>query len=161
MPQYPITLIGNLTKDPQFKEVSENAHLCRLRVAASRSVPDEDVTGGWRDLDHLYINVEMWGQMAQNTAQTLRKGMSVIVTGRLVTNQWTVENEQGAPETRSTIMVKADRVGLDLSRHVASSRRTDATTHYVEGVDAPEPMDPHQLQELSEENERQAEMSAA
>lgn len=149
MPQYPVTLIGNLTKDPEFREVGENAYLCRIRIAASRSIPDEEVVGGWRDLDHLYISVEMWGQMAQNVAQTVKKGMSVMVTGRLITNQWVAENQDGTSEQRSNIVVKADRVGLDLSRYVASSRRTDSAFHQVEGVDAPEVLQPHELQQRS------------
>lgn len=77
----PMTITGNLTRDPWLKKLQSGTCVGRLRVAASRRVRDEKAESGWRDVDTLFINVELWGQLAVNVRKSLLKGMPVIVTG--------------------------------------------------------------------------------
>lgn len=141
MPQYPVTIAGNLTADPNFRSTPSGNFVCEIRIAASRSIRDDKEASGWRDIDHLFINGELWGQLAENAAASLTKGMAVVATGRIVTQEWE-EEVTDAGETkkvkRQKIMLKVDRLGLDLSRYVASSRRTDAAQHQVEGLGIPD-----------------------
>ena len=106
MSQYPITLTGRLTRDPILTKTSTGAYKAKLRVASSRRIPDRQVDAGandpegnnpkapqWRDVDHLYIDVEMWNQFAINVRKSLAKGMPLVIVGSLVTEQW--RDDQG------------------------------------------------------------------
>ncbi|AKK11687.1 single-stranded DNA-binding protein [Corynebacterium uterequi] len=144
MANFPITIVGNLTKDPDVRDVPGGHTVGEIRIAASRSTRDESQPSGWREVDHLYVSGELWGQLALNAKASLSKGMCVIATGRLVTQEWEVDTEAPGDDKkrRSRTVLKVDRLGLDLSRHVASSRRTDSLSHQAEGVDLPDLPDP-------------------
>ncbi|AWB82529.1 hypothetical protein C3B44_09335 [Corynebacterium yudongzhengii] len=143
MPQHPITLVGNLTSNPKLKRTSNDNLVGEIRLAASRSVRDLQ-TDTWRDVDNLYITGEMWGQLATNAKASLVKGMSVVVTGRIVTEEWkeTIYTDsfgKQADVNRQKIKLKIERLGVDLSKHIVSSLRTDHATHKAhEALDAPE-----------------------
>ncbi len=129
----PITITGNLTRDPWLKKLQSGTCVGRLRVAASRRTRDEKAEGGWRDVDTLFINVELWGQLALNVRKSLLKGMPVIVTGFPVTREWT-DREGNAQQQ---IILRATQLGLDLSRHIIGSRRSEPTEHNVDNVPLP------------------------
>mgnify|MGYP001631264722 CR=1 FL=1 len=114
MSQYPITLTGRLTRDPILTKTSTGAYKAKLRVASSRRIPDRQVDAGandpeghnskapqWRDVDHLYIDVEMWNQFAINVRKSLAKGMPLVIVGSLVTEQW--RDDQGTDHFRTFI----------------------------------------------------------
>ena len=132
MSQYPITLTGRLTRDPILTKTSTGAYKAKLRIASSRRIPDRQVDAGandpegnnpkapqWRDVDHLYIDVEMWNQFAINVRKSLAKGMPLVIVGSLVTEQWS--DDQGTDHFRT--FIKAQYVGLDLNRHVIGTKR--------------------------------------
>lgn len=129
----PMTITGNLTRDPWLKKLQSGTCVGRLRVAASRRVRDEKAESGWRDVDTLFINVELWGQLAVNVRKSLLKGMPVIVTGFPVTREWT-DREGNAQQQ---IILRATQIGLDLSRHIIGSRRSEPTEHNVDNVQLP------------------------
>lgn len=138
MPQHPITVVGNLTYDPTLTRLPSGAFTTELRIAASRSVRDEEQATGWRDIDHLFITGKLWGQLAQNAKASLRKGMPVIATGRIVTDEWEEPHPLGGDSIkRQKITLKVERIGLDLTKYVVSSLRTDVVEHRVDGVPAP------------------------
>ena len=146
MSQYPITLTGRLTRDPILTKTSTGAYKAKLRVASSRRIPDRQADAGvdnmeglnakapqWRDVDHLYIDVEMWNQFAINVRKSLAKGMPLVIVGSLVTEQW--RDDQGADHFRTYI--KAQYVGLDLNRHVIGTKRL-APQYNQENIAVPE-----------------------
>lgn len=140
MPQNPITVIGNLTDDPKLNRTANGRTVCNFRIAASRSYRDEQ--GNWKDTDLLYLSGELWGPAAPNAKASLTKGMGVIATGRLVTEQWSEQttDEHGHPTqlNRQRIVLRADRLGVDLTRHIASTQRTDNHSHQAhEGLEPP------------------------
>lgn len=141
MPLLPITITGNLTKDPWLKKLQSGNCLGRMRVAASRRIRDENAPGGWRDLDNLFINVEYWGQLAVNVKKSLTKGMPVIVTGVLLTHEWT--DDKG--EMQQRIILRATQVGLDLARHVIGSKKSEPAEYNVDNIPLPEVEDRPEL----------------
>lgn len=142
MAQLPITISGNLIDDPKHLKFKTGTMLTKLRVATSRRVSTEekDDNGNviWQDTDPLYLDVECWGQLAVNVKASLKKGLPVLVVGRLVTESWEEPADNGESITRYRTILKANQVALELSRHQASWKATNVAEHSVEGLEAPE-----------------------
>lgn len=103
-----ITLSGRLAQDPELKFTQQGKAVCRLRLVASDRVKDGNE---WKDGDTLWISATCWDRLAENVAESTKKGDLVIVTGRLVTEEWT--DREGTK--RSAITLKVDTVGVDLT----------------------------------------------
>jgi len=101
-----VTIVGNLTRDPEMRFTPNGAGQGVLGLAVSRRYQDRN--GEWQEESGFY-NVKCWGTLAENV-QSLTKGTRVIVTGRLEWRQW--ENQQG--EKRTAIEIVADEVGASL-----------------------------------------------
>lgn len=142
MAQLPITISGNLIDDPKHLKFKTGTTLTKLRVATSRRVSTEekDDNGNtiWQDIDQLYLDVECWGQLAVNVKASLKKGLPVIVVGRLVTESWDEPTDGEETITRYRTILKANQIALELSRHQASWKATNVAEHSVEGLEAPE-----------------------
>ncbi|GEB97693.1 MULTISPECIES: single-stranded DNA-binding protein [Corynebacterium] len=124
MSQLPITITGHLTHEPELTKVSADMFKTRLRVASSRRVPnrehqEDSSQPEWRDIDLVFIDVEMWGQFAINVKKSLHKGMPIIAVGSIVTDQW--QDKEGVPRSRT--FIKAFYVGLDLNRYVIAAKK--------------------------------------
>lgn len=115
-----VQLTGNLTADPVVRRFPSGAVVCNFRIAVSSRWRDRE-SGQWRDGEATFYNVSCWRQLAQNVADTLRKGDRVIVVGRLRDRIWVT----AAGEQRSAHEVDADAIGPDLNRHVASLRKPE------------------------------------
>lgn len=98
-----IFLVGNLTQDPQLRYTSGGTPVTTLRIAANTSFKDK--TGELRK-ETCFINVVVWGQLAEVCNQYLQKGRAVFVEGRLQSRSW--QDNEG--RKRSTIEVRAQRV---------------------------------------------------
>ena len=110
-----ITLVGNLTRDPELKFTQSGKAQTRFSIAVNRRWQRE---GTWEE-QTSYFDVTTWAVLAENVANTLTKGNRVIVTGRLEQRTW--ETKDG--EKRSTVEVVADAVGLDLSKSTAKTAK--------------------------------------
>jgi single-strand DNA-binding protein len=104
-----VTIVGNLTRDPELRYTPNGAALVKFGVAVSRRAKD-DATGQWKDVETNFFNVTAWRTLAENVAESLTQGSRVVVVGRLRTNQW--ETQEG--EKRSTIEIEAEEVGPSL-----------------------------------------------
>ena len=104
-----VTIVGNLTDDPELRYTPNGAAVANFRVAVSRRGKDE-TTGEWKDLETSFFRVSAWRSLGENIAETLTRGSRVIVTGRLRARSW--ETQEG--ETRSTVEIEADEVGPSL-----------------------------------------------
>jgi len=116
----PITIAGNLVNDPEIRFTSGGQAVATFRVASTPRTRDNS-TGEWRDGDTLFLTVIAWRQMAENVAESLQRGMRVLVTGRL--RQRSYETREG--EKRTVYEVEADDVGPSLRS--ASAKVTRAT----------------------------------
>jgi single-strand DNA-binding protein len=116
-----ITIVGNLVDDPQLRYTPTGQAVASFRVASTPRYRD-NATGEWKDGDSLFLSCNIWRQAAENVAESLQRGMRVIVTGRL--RQRSYETKEG--EKRTVYEIEADEVGPSLrnasAKVVKSSR---------------------------------------
>src|SRR4029079_2401022 len=91
-----ITLVGNLTADPELRFTPSGAAVANFTVASTPRTFDRQ-TNEWKDVDAMFINCAVWRQAAENVAESLQKGMRVIVQGRLQSS--TYETREGDSRT--------------------------------------------------------------
>lgn len=114
-----ITLIGNLTQDPELRFTPNGAAVANFTVASTPRVFDRQ-SNEWRDGDSMFINCSVWRQYAENVAESLQKGMRVIVQGRLKARSY--ETREG--EKRTVFEVDVEEVGPALRYATAAVTRT-------------------------------------
>ncbi len=111
-----VTLVGNLTDDPDLRFTPNGAAVANFRLAVTPRVREGD---SWKDGETSFFRVNVWRQMAENVAETLTKGARCIVVGRLRTRSW--ETQEG--EKRSVTEIEADEVGPSLKFATAKVER--------------------------------------
>ena len=116
-----ITVIGNLTADPELRWTQSGAAVADFTVASTPRTYDRNA-GEWRDGDTLFMRCSVWRDTAENVAESLRKGMRVIVQGRLT--QRSYDTPQG--ERRTVVELQVDEVGPSLRRARAQITRNQA-----------------------------------
>jgi single-strand DNA-binding protein len=104
-----ITIAGNLVDDPELRFTPAGQPVARFRVASTPRFRD-NATGEWKDGDSLFLTCNVWRQAAENAAESLTRGMRVIVSGRL--RQRSYETKEG--EKRTVYEVEVDDVGPSL-----------------------------------------------
>ena len=114
-----ITVIGNLTADPELRWTQSGAAVANFTVASTPRTYDRNA-GEWRDGDTLFMRCSVWRETAENVAESLRKGMRVIVQGRLT--QRSYDTQQG--ERRTVVELQVDEIGPSLRRARAQVTRT-------------------------------------
>ncbi|MBJ7366962.1 MAG: single-stranded DNA-binding protein [Actinobacteria bacterium] len=110
-----ITLVGNLTRDPELRFTATGRGVASFGIAVGRRY---QVNGEWKE-DTSYFNVTAWGQLGENASATLSKGMRCVVSGRLEQREY--NNREG--EKRSAIEVVADEIGPSLKWATAQVER--------------------------------------
>jgi single stranded DNA-binding protein len=101
-----VTIIGNLTNDPELRFTPSGAAVASFTVASSSRLLDKQ-TNEWKDGDTTFLRCNVWRQYAENVAESLQRGMRVIVNGRL--KQRSYETKEG--EKRTVYEVEVDDVG--------------------------------------------------
>jgi single-strand DNA-binding protein len=114
-----ITIVGNLVDDPELRFTPSGAAVANFRVASTPRVFDRQ-TGEWRDGESLFLNCSVWRQYAENVAESLQRGMRVIVQGRL--KQRSYETKEG--ERRTVFEVEVEEVGPALRHATAKVTKT-------------------------------------
>jgi single-strand DNA-binding protein len=104
-----ITLIGNLTDDPELRFTPSGAAVAKFRIASTPRYLDRQ-SGEWKDGEALFLTCNVWRQAAENVAESLQRGARVIVSGRL--KQRTYETKEG--EKRTVFEVEVDEIGPSL-----------------------------------------------
>lgn len=104
-----ITLVGNLTADPELRFTPAGAPVANFTVASTPRTFDRQ-TNEWKDGDAMFLNCSVWRQAAENVAESLTKGMRVIVQGRLKSRSF--ETREG--ERRTVFEIDVDEVGPSL-----------------------------------------------
>jgi len=104
-----ITVIGNLTDDPELRFTPSGAAVAKFRVASTPRILDK-TTGEWKDGEALFLQCNVWRQVAENVAESLQRGSRVIVSGRL--RQRSYETKEG--EKRTVIELEVDEIGPSL-----------------------------------------------
>ena len=113
-----ITIAGNLVDDPELRFTPAGQPVAKFRVASTPRFRD-NATGEWKDGDSLFLTCNVWRQAAENVAESLTRGMRVIVSGRL--RQRSYETKEG--EKRTVYEVEVDDVGPSLRNASAKVNR--------------------------------------
>jgi single-strand DNA-binding protein len=113
-----VTMQGNLVADPKRHVTASGARVTRFRIAASGRRFDAQAQD-WVDTNPVYMTISCWRQLGDNVFQTLYKGDTVVVYGRMSQREW--DDDKG--NRRSAVEVEATSVGPDLSRYVARLSR--------------------------------------
>ena len=104
-----ITVVGNLTGDPELRFTPSGAAVVNFTVASTPRTFDRQANE-WKDGDTLFLRCSLWREAAENVAESLIKGTRVIVTGRLV--QRSYETREG--DKRTVVELQVDEVGPSL-----------------------------------------------
>ncbi len=114
-----ITVIGNLTGDPELRFTPSGAAVASFTVASTPRTFDRQ-SNDWKDGDTLFLRCSVWRQAAENVAESLTKGQRVIVQGRL--KQRSFETKEG--EKRTVVELDVDEVGPSLRSATAKVQKT-------------------------------------
>jgi single-strand DNA-binding protein len=125
-----LTMIGNLVNDPELRFTPSGAAVAKFTVASTPRYLDKN-TNEWKDGDSLFLQCQIWRQAAENVAESLTRGMRVIVSGRL--KQRSYETKEG--EKRTVFEVEVDEVGPSLRN--ATAKVTKTTRQAGTGYTAP------------------------
>src|ERR687886_132033 len=114
-----ITVVGNLVDDPELRFTPSGAAVAKFRVASTPRFMDRQ-TNEWKDGESLFLTCNVWRQAAENVAESLTRGMRVIVQGRL--KQRSYETREG--EKRTVYEIEVDEVGPSLKSATAKVNKT-------------------------------------
>lgn len=112
-----IVLVGNLTRDPEYKQLTSGQRVCRLGLATNRQFKNRQT--GQMVQEVCYVDIDVWGAQAESCNQYLQKGRAVLIEGRLKFDTW----EDPSGQNRSKHSVVADRVVF-----LSSAAEGDAAT---------------------------------
>ena len=113
-----LTVIGNLTADPELRFIQSGAAVVNFTVASTPRTFDR-ATNEWKDGETLFLRCSLWREAAENVAESLTKGMRVIVSGRLVQRSF-----ESSGEKRTVVELQVDEVGPSLRYATAKITRT-------------------------------------
>jgi len=99
-----VVMVGNLTRDPEYKQLTSGQAVCRLGIASNRQFKNRQTGSMVQEV--CYIDIDVWGAQAESCRQYLAKGRSVLVEGRLKLDSWDDQNGQ----KRSKHSIVADRI---------------------------------------------------
>src|SRR3954451_10946104 len=115
----PITVVGNLTADPELRFTPSGAAVANFTVASTPRTFDRQ-SNEWKDGEALFLNCSVWRQAAENAAESLTRGMRVIVSGRLKARSY--ETREG--EKRTVFEIDVDEVGPSMRYATAKVTKT-------------------------------------
>ena len=115
-----ITVIGNLTADPELRFTPSGAAVANFTVASTPRQFDRQ-SNEWKDGETLFMRCSVWREAAENVAESLQRGARVIVSGRLVSRSWE-DKETG--QKRSVMEMQVDEVGPSLRYATAKVNKT-------------------------------------
>jgi len=131
-----VTVVGNLTDDPELRFLSSGVAMSKVRIASTPRVFDK-TSNQYRDGEPLFLTCTVWRELAEHVAESLSKGMRVVVVGRLRLSRW--QTEEG--EKRSTYGLDVDEIGPSLKFATAAVKKTSRTKGGGDGfvpADAPD-----------------------
>ncbi|RJK94170.1 single-stranded DNA-binding protein [Vallicoccus soli] len=114
-----ITVVGNLTDDPELRFTPSGAAVANFTIASTPRTFDRQ-SNEWKDGDALFLRCSIWRQAAENVAETLQRGMRVVAQGRL--RQRSFETKEG--ERRTVVELEVDEIGPSLRYATAKVQKT-------------------------------------
>ncbi|MDO5712196.1 MAG: single-stranded DNA-binding protein, partial [Micrococcales bacterium] len=115
-----ITVIGNLTADPELRFTPSGAAVANFTVASTPRTFDRQ-SNEWKDAETLFMRCSVWREAAENVAESLQRGARVMVSGRLVSRSW---DDKETGQKRSVMEMQVDEVGPSLRYATAKVNKT-------------------------------------
>jgi len=122
-----VTLVGNITDDPELRFTPSGAPVANFTVAVNRRFRNAE--GQWEDKLEGFFKCNCWRDLAENVAESLTKGARVVVVGRLQQRSW--EDNEG--KRRSVVEVQVDEVGPSLRWASASVQKSQRSSGFSQG----------------------------
>lgn len=119
MPDNSVTVVGNITRDPELRFTPNGTPVANIGIACNRRWMDRS-TNEWKE-ETSFFNVTAWAEMAENIGNSLAKGDRIMVTGRLEQRSW--ETDQG--DKRSVVEIRADEIGPSLRWATATVEKNE------------------------------------
>lgn len=135
MPENTITIVGNLTADPELRFTQNGAAVANVTIASTHRVYDKQ-SQQWKDGDALFMRGTIWKEAAEHIADSLHKGVRVIATGKLKQRSW--EDNDG--NKRTSVEMEIEEIGPSLKFNavtVESRQRNGGSTYGNGGSSAP------------------------
>jgi single-strand DNA-binding protein len=147
-----VIMVGNLTRDPDYKQLSSGQAVCRLGIASNRQFKNKQ--SGDMIQEVCYIDIDVWGPQAESCRQYLQKGRPILVEGRLKLDSWDDANGQ----KRSKHSIVADRVVFLASgaQAQAGSESFDEPNTRFDGGNSMDPKEKELLSQIEQIKSRAA-----
>ncbi len=123
-----IIMMGNLTRDPDYKQLASGQSVCRLSLASNRQFKNKQT--GTMVQEVCFVDIDVWGPQADSSNQYLRKGSAILVEGRLKFDTW--QDAEG--QRRSKHAIVADRVTFLPASQAVSSEEVVASANKLEKI---------------------------
>jgi single-strand DNA-binding protein len=137
-----VVMVGNLTRDPEYKQLSSGQAVCRLGLASNRQYRNRQ--SGDMVQEVCFVDIDVWGAQAESCHQYLQKGRPVLIEGRLKFDSWEDQNGQ----TRSRHTVVADRVVFLSAQEFAPAERVEQSSNQLNPNDPVEKKLMDQIDEI-------------
>ena len=124
-----ITIIGNLVSDPELRFTPSGSAVANFTIASTPRTFDRN-SNEWKDGETLFLRASVWREAAENVAESLTKGMRVIVTGRLKSRSY---EDKKTSEKRTVIELEVDEIGPSLKYANAKVNRTQRSNGGQDG----------------------------
>jgi single-strand DNA-binding protein len=144
-----VIMAGNLTRDPDYKQLSSGQAVCRLGLASNRQFKNKQ--NGEMIQEVCYIDIDVWGPQAESCRQYLQKGRPILVEGRLKLDTWDDANGQ----KRSKHSIVADRV-VFLASNAQAQAESSSSTEDEPRLDANNPVEKELLNQIEQIKNRAA-----
>lgn len=119
-----VIIVGNLTRDPELRQLQSGANVCRLNIASNRQFKDRQT--GTTTQEVCFVDVDVWGPQAESCKQYLQKGRAILVEGRLKLDSW--KDTEGQQRSKHSIVANTvqflfgmDQQGADMDTDVAAT----------------------------------------
>ena len=141
-----VIMMGNLTRDPDYKQLTSGQSVCRLSLASNRNFKNRQTGSMVQEV--CFVDIDVWGAQADSCNQYLQKGAAVLIEGRLKFDTW--QDNDGQKRSKHSIV--ADRVTF-LSAFVAAQTEDQAGFNNVASNDSAKPVTANSLQEAVNKKE--------
>lgn len=118
-----LTIIGNVVDEVELRFTPAGAAVAKFRIASTPRMFDKQ-SQQWKDLEPLFLSVSVWRQMAESVAESVTKGMRLVIQGRL--KQRSYETKEG--EKRTVVELEADEVGVSLKFATAKVQKASRSS---------------------------------
>lgn len=150
-----VIMVGNLTRDPDYKQLQSGQAVCRLGIASNRQFRNKQ--SGDMIQEVCYIDIDVWGPQAESCRQYLQKGRPILVEGRLKLDTW---DDQASGQKRSKHSIVADRV-VFLSQGQQTDVSAESEADAPSGLNPNNPVEKELMNQIEQIKTRQAKPAAA